>query len=68
MNRNQLEHAIRAACDVAGDTELFVFGSQAILGGFPDAPEILRRSIEVDVQPKNFLENTETRRSAPSGS
>lgn len=53
MNRKQLEHAIRAACDVSGDSELFVFGSQAILGQFPDADEQLRRSIEVDVSPKN---------------
>ncbi|MEJ2364600.1 MAG: hypothetical protein P8075_14795 [Deltaproteobacteria bacterium] len=53
MTRDQLEHAIRAACEVADDTELWVFGSQAILGQYPDAPESLRVSIEVDVQPKN---------------
>ncbi len=53
MTREQLEHAIRAACDVADDHQLWVFGSQAILGTFPDAPETLRTSIEVDVQPKN---------------
>jgi len=49
----QLEHAIRAACDVANDTELIVCGSQAILGEYPDAPPGLRASIEVDVQPVN---------------
>jgi hypothetical protein len=27
VTREQLEHAIRAACDVARDTELWVFGS-----------------------------------------
>jgi len=53
MTRAQLEHAIRAACDVAKDTELIVFGSQAILGQYPDAPPDLRASIEVDVQPIN---------------
>jgi hypothetical protein len=53
MTRDQLEHAIRAACDVSNDTELWIFGSQALLGEFPDAPESLRASIEVDVQPKN---------------
>jgi hypothetical protein len=31
MRRDQLEHAIRAACDVSGDTELLVFGSQGSL-------------------------------------
>jgi hypothetical protein len=53
MTREQLEHAIRAACDVSEDSELWIFGSQAILGEFPNAPESLRASIEVDVQPKN---------------
>lgn len=59
MTRDQLEHAIRAACDVAEDTEVWVFGSQAILGEFPDAPEGLRASIEVDMQPKNRPEKTD---------
>ena len=49
MNREQLEHAIRAACEISKDDELYIFGSQAILGQFPDAPEFLRQSIEVDV-------------------
>lgn len=49
MMRHELEHAIRAACDVADETELYIFGSQAILGTHPDPPEELRQSIEVDV-------------------
>ncbi|MCC5933715.1 MAG: hypothetical protein LAT75_11615 [Candidatus Cyclonatronum sp.] len=53
MNREQLEHAIRAACTVSEDEELIVFGSQAILGQYPDAPPELRRSVEVDVSPVN---------------
>jgi hypothetical protein len=59
MTRDQLEHAIRAACEVSKDTELWIFGSQAILGEFPDAPESLRASIEVDVQPKNRPETVD---------
>lgn len=53
MNREQLEHAIRSACEVSGDNELYIFGSQAILGQFPQADEKLTRSIEVDAAPKN---------------
>lgn len=53
MTRDQLEHAIRAACDVAEDTDVLIFGSQAILGEYPDAPPELRASIEVDLQPMN---------------
>lgn len=53
MNREQLEHAIRAACEISGDDELYIFGSQAILGQYPKADEQLRKSIEVDLSPKN---------------
>ncbi len=60
MTRDQLEHAIRAACDVSSDTELWIFGSQALLGEFPDAPKSLRASIEVDIQPKNRPETVDT--------
>lgn len=59
MRYDQLEHAIRAACDIAGDTELLIFGSQSILASFPEAPEALRASIEVDVQSKNRPEMTD---------
>jgi hypothetical protein len=51
VTREELEHAIRAACDVAEDDAVYVFGSQAILGQFPDAPAALRQSVEVDVAP-----------------
>lgn len=51
MTRAELEHAIRAACDVADETAVIVFGSQAILGKHPDAPEALRQSMEADIAP-----------------
>lgn len=57
MTREQLEHAIRAACDISQDNELYIFGSQAILGQYPDADEALRQSVEVDLCPKNKPEN-----------
>lgn len=58
MTREELEHAIRAACDVADDDEVWVFGSQAILGQYADAPEELRMSAEVDVAPVNKDDKT----------
>jgi len=57
VTREQLEHAIRAACEVSKDSEIWVFGSQAILAEFPNAPKDLCASIEVDVQPKNRPDN-----------
>lgn len=59
MTRGQLEHAIRAVCDVSGDTEVIVIGSQSVLGEFPDAPDPLRQSSEADVILKNKPEMTE---------
>jgi len=56
LKRGELEHAIRAACDIANDTEIYVIGSQAILGSFPNAPAALRQSAEADVVPKNSPE------------
>jgi Nucleotidyltransferase of unknown function (DUF6036) len=53
MTFEQLEHAIRAACTVAGDPEVIVFGSQAVLGSHPDAHPDLRQSVEADIAPKN---------------
>ena len=34
MRRDQLEHAIRTACQIAGLTEAIIVGSQAILGTY----------------------------------
>ena len=53
MTREQLEHAIRAAGAICDDRELYIVGSQAILGPCPDAHPELRRSMEVDIAPKN---------------
>ncbi|HEX9673257.1 MAG TPA: DUF6036 family nucleotidyltransferase [Burkholderiales bacterium] len=52
MKRSELEHLIRAAGRIAGERELVVIGSQAILGQFPDAPTALLRSMECDLYPR----------------
>ena len=59
MLRADLEHIIRAAAEVAGDQELVIVGSQAILGQFPDAPESMLISREADIYPKNHPERTD---------
>ncbi|MFN2565626.1 MAG: DUF6036 family nucleotidyltransferase [Gemmatimonadaceae bacterium] len=56
MTREELEHAIRAACAVAQDDEVYVFGSQAILGQYPAAPATLRQSAEADVAPVHAVD------------
>jgi hypothetical protein len=59
MTRDELEHAIRAACDLTDETEVIVFGSQAILGQFPDAPAALRQSAEADIAPKHAIDKVD---------
>ncbi len=59
MKRSELEHAIRAAGDIAADAELIVIGSQAILASFPDAHPDLTQSLEADLYPKNFPERSD---------
>lgn len=53
MRRDQLEHAIRTACQITGQLEVIVVGSQAILGSFPEyeLPALATMSMEVDILP-----------------
>jgi hypothetical protein len=53
MRRDQLEHAIRTACQIIGRSEVIVVGSQAILGSFREEqlPADATMSIEVDILP-----------------
>jgi Nucleotidyltransferase of unknown function (DUF6036) len=59
VRRDELEHVIAAAADVAGETELVVLGSQAILGSFPDAPRAMLRSMEADLYPRRAPEKAD---------
>jgi Nucleotidyltransferase of unknown function (DUF6036) len=59
MRRAELEHVIRAAAEVAGDEEIVVIGSQAILGQFPDAPASMCVSREADIYPRNHPERND---------
>lgn len=53
MRRDQLEHAIRAACQIIHHSEVIVVGSQAILGTYDESqlPAAATMSIEVDILP-----------------
>lgn len=52
MKRADLEHILRACSGVTGETEFIVIGSQAVLGRHPDAPRVLRQSMEADIYPR----------------
>ncbi len=53
MRRDQLEHAIRTACQIIGRPEVIVLGSQAILGTFHEDELPIRATMsgEVDILP-----------------
>jgi hypothetical protein len=51
MRQDQLEHAIRTACQIIGRHEVIVVGSQSILGTFREdqLPADATRSVEIDI-------------------
>jgi hypothetical protein len=56
MNRTQLEHIIRAASRISGDSEIVVIGSQAIHAQEMNLPPIAYLSEDADVYPRNHPE------------
>ena len=56
MQRQDLEHLIRAAAAITNDYEVVVIGSQSILGAVPHPPESLTASMEADIYPANMPE------------
>lgn len=61
MNRSQLAHVLRAACDITGDPHILVVGSQSVLASFEERelPDEATRSIEVDLA---FLDDRDERK------
>lgn len=53
MNREDLEHIIRASSDVTNEYEFIIVGSQAILGSIPYPELIFKMSAEADIYPLN---------------
>ena len=65
MRRDQLEHAMRTACQIIERPEVIVVGSQAILGTFreEELPPEATMSVEIDILPI-AVDNDETGRLA----
>lgn len=59
MNREALEHLIRAAAEVTNEYEFVVIGSQSILGPIPNPPPELTMSMEADIYPMNAEEKAD---------
>ena len=59
MKKRQLDHVLRAAGKIVDDTQFIIIGSQALHGKFPDLPDDIVMSAEVDLFAKNHAERTE---------
>lgn len=66
MNREQLEHVLRAAARIAADPDVLVIGSQSLLGAIThdQLPLAATASMEVDVA---FFDDPDDRYSLPVG-
>ena len=51
MNREDLEHVIRASGDITRHYEFVIVGSQSILGAVPHPEAVFRMSAEADIYP-----------------
>ena len=58
MRHEEFVHVLQAAARIVDD-ELVVVGSQAVLGRFPDAPEALLRSAELDLFPRHHPDRSD---------
>lgn len=59
MNREDLEHIIRAAADITNEYEFVIVGSQSILGPIPDPPDVFKMSAEADIYPLNATQKAD---------
>ena len=59
MKKSELEHVIRAAKEITGETEFVVIGSQALHGAFPNLVDKLITSHECDIYVPNAPDKTE---------
>jgi hypothetical protein len=59
MNRTQLEHVIRAASAISGDSEIVVVGSQAVHALDMTLPPAAFLSQEADLYPRNVPERAD---------
>lgn len=51
MNREDLEHIIRASAEVTKQYEFVIVGSQSLLGSVPYPEEVFKMSAEADIYP-----------------
>lgn len=59
MKKHQLDHVLRAAGNITGEKQFIIIGSQSLHGKFPDLPDDIVQSAEVDLIAKGDASRTE---------
>jgi hypothetical protein len=59
MKKHQLDHVLRAAGRITGEKQFVIIGSQSLHGKFPDLPDEIVQSAEVDLIAKDRRDRTE---------
>jgi len=59
MKKRHVDHVLRAAGDITGEKRFIIIGSQALHGKYPDAPDEIVRSAEVDLIASKHADRTE---------
>ncbi len=59
MKKQQLDHVLRAAGRITGEKRFMIIGSQALHGSYPDLPDDIARSAEVDLIATANVDRTE---------
>jgi hypothetical protein len=59
MKKQEVDHVLRAAGRITGEKQFIIIGSQSLHGKFPDLPDDLVKSFEVDLMAAKHADRTE---------
>ena len=59
MKKRHVEHVLRAAAKITGEKRFIIVGSQSLHGKYPDAPDEIVMSVEVDMIAARKADRTE---------
>jgi len=59
MKKQQVDHVLRAAGRITGEKQFLIIGSQSLHGKYPDLPDEITLSAEVDLVARKKVDRTE---------
>jgi hypothetical protein len=59
MKKREVDHVLRAAGRITGEKQFIIIGSQSLHGKYPDLPDDLVKSFEVDLMASKNADRTE---------